>query len=129
MPYIDANKQLVTEIFVRDLEKSVDFYRQLGFALVRKQGGFAELSWEGHLLFLDERNNLPPVPERPAANMRVMVPDVDRYWKLCEEMKARVVAKIGNRYYGLRDFTVADPDGYGVRFASTLSDRKSPATD
>ena len=53
-----------------------------------------------------------------------MVPDVDRYWKLCEEIKARVVAPIGNRYYGLRDFTVADPDGYGVRFATSLVDVK-----
>ena len=49
-----------------------------------------------------------------------MVPDVDRYWTLCQEMQARIVAPIGNRYYGLRDFTVADPDGYGVRFASRL---------
>ncbi len=119
-PYIDPNQQLVTEIFVRDLEKSIAFYQQWGFELVRKQGGFAELSWQGHLLFLDQRSNLPPPAKIPAANMRVMVPDVDRYWKLSAEVKARVVAKIGDRYYGLRDFTVADPDGYGVRFASPL---------
>jgi len=119
-PYIDPNQQLVTEIFVRDLEQSTAFYQGLGFELLRKQGGFAELAWQGHRLFLDQRSNLPAAPKIPAANMRVMVPDVDRYWKLCAEKKARVVAKIGDRYYGLRDFTVADPDGYGVRFASPL---------
>jgi len=27
---------------------------------------------------------------------------------------------LGDRYYGLRDFTLADPDGFGVRFASML---------
>ncbi len=27
---------------------------------------------------------------------------------------------IGNRYYGLRDFTVVSPDGIGLRFASKL---------
>jgi len=120
MPYVDAKEQLVAEIFVRDIERSIEFYRQLGFELLRKEGGFAELAWEGHRLFLDQRSKLPPVPDFPAANMRVMVPDVDRYWTLCQEMKARVVAPIGNRIYGLRDFTVADPDGYGVRFASEL---------
>jgi NAD(P)H-dependent FMN reductase len=31
-----------------------------------------------------------------------------------------VVSPIADRYYGLRDFTIADPDGFGVRFASTL---------
>ena len=120
MPYVDPTEQLVTEIFVRDIARSIDFYRRLGFELVRREGGFAELAWEKHLLFLDQRSKLPPVPEFPAANVRVMVPDVDRYWTLCQEMQARIVAPIGNRYYGLRDFTVADPDGYGVRFASRL---------
>ena len=51
-----------------------------------------------------------------------MVPDVDRYWTLCQHMKAHIVVPIGDRYYGLRDFTVADPDGYGVRFATSLAD-------
>jgi hypothetical protein len=35
-------------------------------------------------------------------------------------MGARVVSPIGDRYYGLRDFTIADPDGFGLRFASWL---------
>jgi hypothetical protein len=30
------------------------------------------------------------------------------------------VIPIGDRYYGLRDFTIRDPDGFGVRFASVL---------
>lgn len=123
-PYVPTTDQLVTEIFVRDLDKSLAFYEHLGFKRLRKDGGFAELTWDGHKLFLDQRSKLPPPPDFPAANMRVMVPDVDAYWKRCNEMKARVVAPIGDRYYGLRDFTVADPDGYGVRFASFLGQRK-----
>jgi hypothetical protein len=54
------------------------------------------------------------------ANVRIMVGDVDRYWKLCQEMKLPVKREIGNRYYGLRDFTVVSPDGIGLRFASKL---------
>ncbi len=123
MPYVEPTEQLVTEIFVRDLQQSIDFYGSLGFELVRREGTFAELSWEKHLLFLDEHKNQPAPPERPLANVRVMVPDVDRYWSLCEKLHARVVAPIDDRYYGLRDFMVADPDGYGVRFASLLPPR------
>jgi len=36
------------------------------------------------------------------------------------EMGTRIVQSIGNRAYGLRDFTLSDPDGFGVRFASLL---------
>jgi uncharacterized glyoxalase superfamily protein PhnB len=49
-----------------------------------------------------------------------MVPRVDDYWRLAGELGARIVVPIGDRYYGLRDFTIADPDGIGVRFATTL---------
>ena len=45
---------------------------------------------------------------------------MDAYWAVAREIGARVVIPIGDRYYGLRDFTIADPDGFGVRFASNL---------
>ena len=38
--YVDATEQLVTEIVARDIKRSVDFYRRLGFALVRDGGDF-----------------------------------------------------------------------------------------
>jgi len=49
-----------------------------------------------------------------------MVPNVDECWKLVNEIGARIIIPLADRYYGLRDFTIADPDGFGVRFASTL---------
>jgi hypothetical protein len=55
-----------------------------------------------------------------------MVSDVDRYWKLCQELKLPVKRKIGDRYYGLRDFTVVSPDGIGLRFASKLGKKAAP---
>ncbi len=122
--YIDSTEQLVTEIFVRDIEKSVEFYRRLGFELLRDDGDFVELTWEDHHLYLDEPGGLGPVPESPQANVRVMVPDVDTYWELAREIGARVVRPIADQYYGLRDFTIADPDGFGVRFGTNLTDRE-----
>ena len=47
-----------------------------------------------------------------------MVPNVDDYWQLVNAMGARILVPIADRYYGLRDFIFADPDGYGLRFAS-----------
>jgi uncharacterized glyoxalase superfamily protein PhnB len=54
-----------------------------------------------------------------------MVPDVDECWKLANEIGARIIIPLADRYYGLRDFTIADPDGFGVRFASELQRRDS----
>jgi hypothetical protein len=39
---------------------------------------------------------------------------------MANEIGAQIVVAVGDRYYGLRDFTLADPDGFGIRFASIL---------
>ena len=129
--YVDATEQLVTEIVVRDIKNSTAFYRRLGFSLLRDGGDFVELGWEDHRLFLAEPTafdgaEVEPAesPRFPRANVRVMVSSVDEYWRLALENGARVVVPIGDRYYGLRDFTIADPDGFGIRFATNLKDRK-----
>src|SRR5215831_5496353 len=118
--YVDSTEQLVTEIVVKDIKRSIDFYRRLGFDLLRDGGDFAELTWEDHRLFLAELSafrdahgaRLPATPQLPLANVRVMVSDVDKYWKLVNEIGAQIVIPIGDRYYGLRDFTIADLDGF-----------------
>jgi len=119
--YLDPTEQLVTEIFVRDIERSKDFYCGLGFEVRVDRGTFVGLRWETNRLLLDERKDQPPPPGFPPANIRVMVPNVDDIWRLAGEIGARVVNPIDDRRYGLRDFTIADPDGFGVRFGTRLS--------
>ncbi len=129
--YVHPTEQLVTEILVRDIRRSRDFYTRLGFELLRDGGDFIELTWEDHRLFLAELSafhdvhdaDVPAPPGFPLANVRVMVPNVDDSWRLANAIGARIVVPIADRYYGLRDFTIADPDGFGVRFASTLDAR------
>lgn len=126
--YVHPTEQLETEIVVRSMKPSVEFYRSLGFKLLRDGGDFVELTWEGHRLFLAELSafhevdpvDLAAPPQFPVANVRVMVANVDDYWRVANEIGARIVVPIANRYYGLRDFTIADPDGFGIRFASAL---------
>jgi len=126
--YVDSTEQLVTEIVVSDIRRSTEFYRRLGFSLLRDGGDFVELTWDNHRLFLAElsafrdvdRAELPAPPQFPLANIRVMVPNVDDHWQLANQIGARIIAPIADRYYGLRDFIIADPDGFGVRFASHL---------
>ena len=53
--------------------------------------------------------------------MRILVQDVDALWQQAQKLGAPIRVPIGDRAYGLRDFTVCDPDGFGLRFASWLS--------
>ena len=119
-PYADPSKQLVVEIFVRDIARSRAFYERLGFEVVGDKGSFVSLAWEGCQLFLEQRPNLPPPPTYPAANVRVMVPDVDACWGRAQAAGAEVLAPIADREYALRDFTILDPDGFGIRFGTWL---------
>ena len=126
--YVEPTEQLVTEIVVRDIRRSTRFYRLLGFGLLRDGGDFVELTWEDHRLFLAElsafrevaREESSGASQFPRANVRVMVTNVDDYWRRVNEIGAQIIVPIADRYYGLRDFTIADPDGFGVRFASEL---------
>jgi catechol 2,3-dioxygenase-like lactoylglutathione lyase family enzyme len=119
--YVDPTAQLVAEIFVRDISRSKAFYASLGFTVAIDRGTFVVLTWEDHQLYLEERPDQGPVPLEPQINIRVMVPDVDRYWRIALEREIPVFAPIEDRSYGLRDFTIVDPDGIGLRFGTRLN--------
>ena len=65
---------------------------------------------------------MPAPPQFPLANIRVMVPNVHDHWRLANEIGAQIIVPIADRYYGLRDFIIADLEGFGVRFASALDE-------
>ena len=67
---VDSTEQLVVELLVRDLRRSVTFYRALGFQLLEEKEQFASLTWEDHRLFLDQRADLPEPPANPVMNVR-----------------------------------------------------------
>lgn len=56
----------------------------------------------------------------PQVNVCVLVLDVATYWNMAKDMGAPIISPIADRTYGLRDFTISDPDGFGVRFAAPL---------
>jgi catechol 2,3-dioxygenase-like lactoylglutathione lyase family enzyme len=118
--YVDPTEQLVVELSVHDLTRSIAFYQALGFDLLREKERFAVLAWEGHQLFLQQGDSLPEPAATAVVNVRVMVPDVDQIWQRASQLGPRIVVPIGDRHYGLRDFTIADPDGFELRFATRL---------
>jgi uncharacterized glyoxalase superfamily protein PhnB len=116
-----AAAQLVAEFSVRDLAQSRGFYEALGFKVTHVEKTFLELQWsDGHKLFLSETKDAGPVPAKPMINIRIGVAKVDDHWKKVQDLKVKVIAPVGDRFYGERDFLIVDPDGFGLRFSSLL---------
>ncbi len=115
------------EFFVTALETSLDFYTErLGFRLIRREAGFGVVA-------LGDAHVLLAVPDHPkvrtwlaagrrgaGVNIRIMVDDVDAMYRRATAGDGTVAFDIGDRAYGLRDFMIADPDGYLLRFASPI---------
>jgi catechol 2,3-dioxygenase-like lactoylglutathione lyase family enzyme len=120
--YAGPDEQMVVELYVKNMKESCEFYRSLGFQVVKEEGSYAELKWGNALLFLEEDSGAPSPLINPVGNIRILVPNVDHYWVLSQKLGIPVIQPIENRHYGLRDFTIAGPDGMGLRFATRISD-------
>jgi lactoylglutathione lyase len=118
--------RVAPEFFVRDVAASVAFYLRLGFAALRQEPDFAVVGLgDAHVLLADERlaggQLLDASGSRGAGvNIRIMVEDVDAMYRLATAAGAPIVHDIADQSYGLRDFIMADADGFLLRFASPV---------
>jgi len=112
----ERSAQLAIELRVADLAASISFYRDAGFVLERHAPGFAALQLDGRYLLLSENPATVVGPNPP--NLRIAVDDVDAAFARAAALGWPVKSGVADRGYGLRDFTVSDPDGYEVRFAA-----------
>jgi catechol 2,3-dioxygenase-like lactoylglutathione lyase family enzyme len=128
---------LVPELDVSNLADTLVFYCQvLGFAVVyeRPEEGFAFLSREGASIMVEaaagpgRRFRTAPL-ERPygrGINVQIRVTDVAGLYRALEgraHIKVELEEKwyrAGDRLVGNKQFVVADPDGYLLRFYEDL---------
>ena len=126
-PYCPPQHQLVFEIYAASFNTSIRFYTALGFETDWKVPGvLAQLSWDGSILLLRAKDKVPGLAEdtnHGAGNIRIMLPDVDAKYEQCKKLGHYIEQEIGDRQRVLRDFTVRDPDGIGVRFGTFLPGR------
>ena len=132
---------LVPELDVSDLDYSLSVYiDMLGFScrVTRPEERFAYLVREGVHLMLEEaagpgrRFHRAPL-ERPfgrGMNLQIRVADVDALYFSVEQAGLSIVIPLEERWYrqdqteaGNRQFVMADPDGYLLRFFRDLGRR------
>jgi catechol 2,3-dioxygenase-like lactoylglutathione lyase family enzyme len=139
---ISTNKpRLIPELDVSELDRSLRFYTDvLGFQLLfqRPEERFVFLDLEGAQLMLEEaagpgrRFRTAPL-EQPfgrGINFQIQVSDVNSLYERCVKSGLPIIISLEERWYrkddielGNRQFVIADPDGYLLRFFSALGQR------
>lgn len=103
----------ILEVRVRDLCPALMLYVGLGFAVDRCCGRAAALRWgDQEVLRLVEDPTLAPEVPRGRATLLVRVPDLAPLRERARDLGAVVDASVPG------ELTVADGDGFAVRFAS-----------
>jgi catechol 2,3-dioxygenase-like lactoylglutathione lyase family enzyme len=139
--------RLVPELDVADLDRSLAFYvGVVGFRILfgRPEERFAYLDRDGAQLMMEEaagpgrRFRTAPL-ERPygrGINLMIEVGDIDPlYARVTTAESCDIVIALEERWYradeienGQRQFVVADPDGYLLRFFTDLGERPAQGT-
>jgi lactoylglutathione lyase len=119
------------EIFVSDVERSIGFYEALGFRVRRRWGDWVQLVRDESLLTLQGdthavagphyfTEHLARRPRGVGVEVVIEVDDVDSLYSGVDTQGIEIVKPLQERPWKARDFRVADPDGYFIRFTSPL---------
>jgi catechol 2,3-dioxygenase-like lactoylglutathione lyase family enzyme len=115
-------KAAVPILWVRDLEQALQYYQgTLGFEIGWTFGNPPELASvcrdqvEFHLSKAGE-------DEFHISRVYVHVDDVDAYYNLIVAAGARATYPLEDRFYGMRDCRIEDPDGNQISFAAPIGD-------
>lgn len=121
---------LIPELSVTDIEKSKEFYLNLGFKIMyeRKEDKFCFLYLEDNQIMIEEINNNWNVgkmkyPFGNGINISMTVSDIDSFYESIISKKIVLFRKIKTSKYRVDDiiyedkeFLLQDPDGYLLRF-------------
>lgn len=130
---MDREAGLRLELFVEDMEASIAFYIQvLAFEVTRNEpGDYASLRWGNAILGIGPVAKLPEEGGyfgRDISSLRrglgveivLEVDDIEEWVARVEGSGHPILEPLQDRPWGLRDFRMADPDGYYLRITSTL---------
>lgn len=113
-------------LYVADLEASIAFYRDvIGLPFRFVDAGYAEFGTEGTRFGLYEQRRAEwltgrPVTPGPAAEVVLVVEDVDAAARRVESLGATILSGPADRPWGHRTVHLADPDGFIVELAEKI---------
>lgn len=104
---------------VIDMAATVKFYAAAGFDVHAYNDGFAFVRYENVSVF-DLGLNPTIDPDRNGAGCFLIVPDVDAWHRRLIAIQAPVTS-VQDMPWGMREFTLTDPNGNSIRIGSTTA--------
>lgn len=125
-------ESLTPNILVEDMDRSLAFYRdRLGFAVAASVPEAPPYNWamlrrDGVTIMVQTRASLeddqPALKNRPAGGALTFFIQMQGIDDLYADLHAHapVVQEPTDTFYGMREFSVTDPDGFVITFAERL---------
>ncbi|WP_156291880.1 VOC family protein [Oceanobacillus salinisoli] len=124
--------ELRMELFVKDIEKSMEFYSNvLGFSLPKDTNkSYISVRNDEVVIGLGEMKNLPeshplkaPDGQQIGLGVEIVleVEDVKAVYNKVLAKEYPIQARLTRRPWGLKDFRIMDPDGYYLRITSATA--------
>jgi uncharacterized glyoxalase superfamily protein PhnB len=122
---------LTPNLVVSDVQRSIDFYRSLGFEMIMHVPEeppfiFAGVQAGGATIFLNDKKafgpELPPWARAHggALTLYIKLEGFDEVLKIARDRGMKFIQEPETQFYGMREFAVEDPDGFVLTFAEEV---------
>jgi catechol 2,3-dioxygenase-like lactoylglutathione lyase family enzyme len=116
------------QFLVDDLERSIDYYRKLGFTFGEPWDGFYAIGQrDGLELHLKEapknQNERGHRRDHDHLDAAAGVDGIEAFYTQCVAEGVAILKPLAQTAWGTRDFYVEDPDGYIISFGGRPEER------
>jgi catechol 2,3-dioxygenase-like lactoylglutathione lyase family enzyme len=117
---------LAPQFLVDDLERSIAYYRKLGFVFGEPWGGFYAIGLlDGLELHLKEASKNPAERQHRRENDHLDaaagVDGIEAFYEQCLANGAGIIKALEDTPWGTKGFYIEDPDGYIIAFSGTAA--------
>ena len=101
--------------FVKDIDKTTEFYKTLGFKIEKHEKDYmlARMNWFS-MDFVTEKGAAKTEPKGAGLCINISVGDVDEFYKNAQAKGLKPSSEPEDFPGGFRNFVIHDPDGYNL---------------
>ncbi len=117
------SQTVVPMIHVPDVRATIDWYASIGFTLVRQNEEGGEINWAklsfGNSELMLNIGGKPTTDHRREVDLYITTENVDDFYRRFKD-RVQVVVDIYDAFYGMREFTIRDFNGFWITFGQPL---------